>query len=186
MLEEARRALHPIRCAATQPAGEEGVRRVVGRRLVTYPQAKMNEGQWAAWWQDFYDACADMAEEALEAGMAAHVRDPASQFMPKPGRLRELAQSTPNRAATAYHRITAAIWMADAPPMTSIEPKPPAGPRPTKAEIDGMLAGYRANVAERRAADQARYKAPPTHGKVDETGITAHLRARMEQLRQDA
>ena len=178
MLAEARQALYAIRVCATAPAGEGGVQRVVARRLPTYPQTQMSDGQWAAWWQGYYEACGDLPEVALEAGMTAWVRDPTSQFMPKPGQLRELALSTPNRASTAYDRITAAIRQADRPAMPGGEPLAPRGPPPTKDGVAQMLAGYRANVAGRKAAEQARRpKTPPMHGRTDETGITAEMRA---------
>lgn len=94
--------LATLRAAATDLAGPDGVRRVVGRRLALYPQTEMNDGEWAAWWADYTDALGDMALSALEAGMAEWVRRPTSQFMPKPGELRALATSTQNPAQLAY------------------------------------------------------------------------------------
>jgi hypothetical protein len=185
MLAEARQALHALRCCATQAAGPDGVRRVVGRRLVTYPQARMPEEQWAAWWQDFYDACADLSEAALEAGMAAWVRNPTSQFMPKPGQLRELAQATPNRAVRAYTRITDAVRQAQIPPMHVVEPgyvPPEAPPRPSKEEVAKLMANFRAKMAEVSPAN-TKPAIPPCHGPTDESGLTAHMRSRMMEGR---
>lgn len=180
MLAEARQALHAIRCCATQPAGEEGVQQVVGRRLVTYPQARMGDGEWAAWWQDYYDACADLTTEALEAGMAAWVRNPTSQFMPKPGQLRELAQQTPNRAVRAYTRITDALRLADRPPVEELPartgPLPEPEPRPTREEVATMLAAYRAQQTARKA-DLPDTSMRANYGRTDERGLTPQMRA---------
>jgi hypothetical protein len=43
---------------------------------------------------------------AIEAGMAEYVRQVDSEFFPKPGKLRELAQKVPNRMARAVQAIT--------------------------------------------------------------------------------
>lgn len=170
MLAEAQKALHSIRVQATAPAGEEGVRKVVGARLVTYPQARMDPGQWSAWWQSYFDTCADLPETALEAGMKAWVADPSSEWMPKPGKLRELAQQTPNRHVRAYDRIVTALRISRAEPEA---PREKVGPE----KVADMLAGYRATMAERKAAELARSSASrPTHGPTDETGVTEQMR----------
>lgn len=168
MLAEAREALHGIRVVATTPAGEAGVRRVVGARFGLYPQAQMSEGQWAAWWRDYYETLSDLAEVALEAGMAAHVADPKSEFLPKPGRLRELALRSPNRTVRAYDRITTALRL-------TAEAAQPVKERVPKEQVDALLAEFRAQAAARKEANK-RPPLPPWHGKTDETGITEEMK----------
>jgi len=170
MLAEARQALPQLRAAATAPAGEDGVRRVIGRRLVTFPQARMNDAQWAAWWESYYETCADLAEEALEAGMAAWVRDPQSQWMPKPGKLRELALSTPNRAARAYGRVTAALRLVEERDGRR------SGSPVDRENLSKLMADFRARMSANRPQEPEKPKSQPIHGETDESGLTAAMR----------
>lgn len=106
---ELERSLPMMRAVATQKAGEDGVKAVIGRRFVLYPQPERSEGEWLAWWADYQAALAELPLESLEAGMAAYVAEPDSDFLPKPGRLRELARTAPTRSATVCYRASSAL-----------------------------------------------------------------------------
>ena len=124
--------LPALRSAATKPAGAAGVKAVIGRRMAIYPQTEMTEGEWTAWWADYIDALQDIPNAALEAGMTAWVRRPESQFMPKPGQLRDLALNTPNEADRAYNE---ALRQLEAP---RIIKGAEAWDWPTQDEYDAM------------------------------------------------
>jgi hypothetical protein len=68
---EAIAALPHLEREARREAGADGVRSVVGRRFGLFPPTEMSEGEWAAWWSDYEDVCADLPMSALEAGRDA-------------------------------------------------------------------------------------------------------------------
>lgn len=101
-------ALPALERAARSAAGEQGVARVVGRRLPTFPQTERSEAEEAAWWEDWFDACGDLSEASLEAAMKGWIAA-GNEWMPKPGVLAKLAREAPNAAAMAYNRARAAV-----------------------------------------------------------------------------
>ena len=163
--------------AATAKAGEDGVMRVVGRRFATLGKPNLGDGEWDGWWSDYCDVLADLPESALESGMAAYVRDPASEFLPKPGRLRQLALETPNRAAKALSRACQVLAYR-APTYVSYAEKVrtpelqtmPSGERQRLAAA--ALAELRANRPEKPDPPAVR----PNTGVVDHTGLTREMR----------
>jgi hypothetical protein len=164
LLEEARVALPSLKHTATAKAGEAGVKAVIGRRLATYPQPARSEGEWNAWWADYFDVLSDVALASLEAAMRAYVALPDSEFMPKPGRLRELAFITPCRSLGRYQRALRAVQVADEPPKL-------AGPPVDPTEARKWLADYRAGATKR-----AKPELPSIAGQTDEAGITPRMR----------
>jgi hypothetical protein len=174
LLAEARSALRDLERVATAKAGPAGVMAVIGRRIALYPQPQRTEGEAEAWWSDYYDTLADVSLASLEAGMRAYVADPASEFMPKPGRLRELAFSAPCRSLTRLYRARRAIQMADEPPAIA---GPPADPEAVKS----LLAEYNA----RNVVAAKRPELPSIAGKTDEGGVTAEMRALMARRAQE-
>jgi hypothetical protein len=86
---------------ATRGATPVEIAQVLSQRFALFPQPDRSEGEWGAWWADYNSALEDMCPAAIEAGMAEYVRQPDSEFFPKPGKLRELAQKVPNRMARA-------------------------------------------------------------------------------------
>jgi hypothetical protein len=179
LLAEAKSALPALKAVAQAKAGTDGVKAVIGRRLVTYPQPQRTDGETAAWWADYYDVLEDVSLASLEAGMRAYVAMPDSEFMPKPGRLRELAFSAPCRAYTRYYRATRAIQLAEMPELTGdAEPNPRANPE----EVKAMLAEFEAKTA----AGAKKFEMPSIAGKVDERGITPQMRELMVRRHQDA
>jgi hypothetical protein len=178
LLGEARAALPALKAVAEAKAGTEGVKAVIGRRLMTYPQPKRTEAEAAAWWADYYDVLADVPLASLEAGMRAHVASPESEFMPKPGRLRELAFTAPSRSLGRYYRARRAVQMADerdAPVLSG----PPVDP----SLVRQMLAEFNAT---RAVAEAAKPKLPSISGKPDEGGITPEMRALLSRRSEEA
>ncbi len=169
-----------LKAAAKQPAGPEGVREVVGRRLALYPQPDRSDGEWAAWWADYVEALEDVPWGALEAAMAAYVREPDSEFMPKPGRLRDLARNVVCRSVLAYTRaLYASYEPLPSPEGRAVEPEPVA-PRVTPEEVAEILKSYRAKIAE-RADTSPKPAMPSTAGKADAGGLTKAMRDLMAQ-----
>lgn len=175
--EEARHALPSLDRIIRRAAGEAGVRDVVGRRFALYPQPDRSDAEWGAWWEDYYETLADLPRVALEAAMAAYVRDPASEFLPKPGRLRDLALHEPNPTMSLYDRLRVvanyqrpepshAVYEIPAPELRSVEED--------RAKVRELMADYRRRTPEREAQ---RRDFPATHGKVDAGGLTAEMRA---------
>lgn len=175
LLSEAKAALPALQAVATAKAGEEGVRKVISRRFSTYPQPARNEAEWDAWWADYFDALADVTLASLEAGMRAYVADPSSEFMPKPGKLRELAFTAPCRSLGRFYRAKRAIQLSEE---IGQLPGPPADP----AEVRKMLAGFESSFAM-RVAEDTKPRLPSIAGKPDETGITPAMRALLERQR---
>lgn len=181
--EEAKAALPILKAAAMQKAGEEGVADVIGRRFALYPQPERSDGEWAAWWSDYYDALGNVPWSALEAAMAAYVADPASEFMPKPGRLLELARSTPNKAVRAYDRASKAVayheQVAALPPPS--ERRPPTDEE--RAQVMAMLGHYKRTIAQRDLDAPPAPSLPSIAGKPDQGGITPEMRALLARQR---
>lgn len=175
LVAELRAALPALRAVASAPAGTEGVKAVIGRRTALYPPTYRDEAEAAAWWLDYYDVLADLSLASLEAGMRAYVAQPDSEFMPKPGRLRELAFSAPCRSLTRVHRATLAIRRAETP---AEDPKPRADPAEVKALMEEFTA---------KTSAGAKIPALPSiAGKVDEGGITSEMRALIARLAEEA
>lgn len=174
--EEARAALPALKAVAEHKAGEDGVRAVIGRRFALYPQPERDDGEWAAWWADYFDALADVPLACLEAAMRAWVQRPDAQFMPKPGELRDLAHRTPSRTLQRYQRAKRAIQIADnrdAPPKV-VHVAPEGVNIDHQAAIRKMLADYQASYVARQPVP--RPAMPSTAGKPDAGGLTPQMR----------
>lgn len=183
LLEEARQSLSALKADAEKSAGDDGVRRVVGRRLGLYPPMDMAPAAWVAWWTDYTDALGDLTETALEAGMKAWIRAPDSRFMPKPGELRDLARKTLSNSYSAYNRAHGAIqWQAQLDYAASrgaiVHVDPGPKPEPTEDE----KAAVKKLLAEFKLKSPPRLQRPgimPSHGRTDEFGLTAEMRERL-------
>lgn len=139
---------------------------MIGRRLATYPQPQRTDGEWAAWWADYFETLADVALASLEAAMRAYVALPDSEFMPKPGRLREMAFLTPCRSLQRYQRAKRALQIAE-----ESAPKI-AAPKADPADVKAMLAEFHA----KSVGAAIKPALPSISGQVDERGITAEMR----------
>lgn len=173
LLAEVRSALPALQAVAEAKAGPEGVYRVITRRFSVYPQPQRTPDEWADWWSDYYDVLADVALASLEAAMRAWVARPDSEFMPKPGQLRELAFSTPCRSLGRYYRAKRAIQLAEEKPQLT-------GPRVDPSDVKAILADFQGKIHSERERPQL----PSIAGKPDERGLTPEMRALMERRAQ--
>lgn len=177
--EEARAVLPVLRAAATQKAGPEGVGEVIGKRLVLYPQPARSDAEWAAWWADYVDILSDVPWQALEAAMLTWVKDPKSEFMPKPGQLHALAMASEFPAAKTFNRAAKAMAVVKAEEARS---KPPPSPEQVAA-VKSMLSGFQAKMAEKDLS-KISPPMPSTAGKPDQGGLTPAMRALMARQKE--
>lgn len=172
--EEARAVLPALKAVAEWKAGSEGVRAVIGRRFVTYPQPERSEGEWNAFWADYEDVLADVPLACLEAAMRAWVARPKSQFLPKPGELHELAYRTVSKTLRRYQRAKRALDLIDNPEHAR-PPIPEGVAIDNAAEIRRMMTEF---TAKRQLSEKALRPAMPSiAGKPDEGGLTPEMRA---------
>jgi hypothetical protein len=179
--EEARAALPALKAVAEWKAGTEGVKAVIGKRFVLYPQPERSEGEWNAFWEDYQDVLADVPLPCLEAAMRAWVARPTSEFLPKPGQLYELAYKTVSRSLRRYQRVTRALELIDHPAPVR-EPIPEGVAIDNAAEIRRMFADFKT----RSVMSDERLNRPPLPsiaGKPDSTGITPEMRAVLNRQR---
>jgi hypothetical protein len=113
MVEQVQGHLERLKREASEPAGEEGIRRVILAYTEVYPQPERSQGQWAMFWAPYVESLADVPLPALEMGMRVWAAMPDSEFLPKPGKLRELARTVANPAVTAYYIAMKAIRAAE-------------------------------------------------------------------------
>lgn len=175
---EALQAIPALREAALTPATEDQIRQTIGARFALFPQPKRNDGEWAAWWADYYDALRGLTPYAVEAGMAAWVRSADAEFMCKPGKLRDLALSVPNENvwARAHMRATTALR----PSVADMPEQPEAKPvdRPTRDQMKVLMAEFHQRMTGKDTFRDIRAKRRPSpQARVDETGISAEARA---------
>jgi hypothetical protein len=191
MLAECKRTWGALADAARAPAGEKGVMRVIATRFPVFPQPDRSEGEWLVWWDAYTDALEDLPEEALEAGMREYLRQPDAEFLPKPGKLRELARQA--TTATARAAGIAARCAAYTPPDFSRAHPPTEAPKlqrmPTADERkrDVVLAE---DVCRQLSETAAKGRPPDRQWFVpitDEHGVTQAMReamARRQELDQ--
>lgn len=174
--EEAKAALPVLKAAAMQVAGEEGVKEVIGRRFALFQPPARSDAEWAMWWTDYIETLANVPWAALEAAMAAYVADPSSEFMPKPGKLLELARTTPNKAVRAFDRASKAVAYHQ---QVAALPPPSERRLPTdeeRAQVINMLGHYKRTMAQRDLDAPKPPPLPSIAGKADERGITPTMR----------
>lgn len=177
---EAKAAMPALREAALRPATRDEIKAIIGQRFALFPQPQRNDGEWAAWWADYFDALEGLTAPAIEAGMAAWVRSVDAEFMCKPGKLRDLAQTVPNenRWARAYYRAERATYVA---PLPSPEPKRSEEGRPSREEVRAQVAATLAALQEKDTFARFRKQTVRTpRAQVDETGVSAEMRALLE------
>jgi hypothetical protein len=182
LFREAQAALPALRREALDQAGPGGVKIVIGRRFALFPQPERSDGEWAMWWADYVEALQALPTGALEAAMAAYVKQDGAEFMPKPGKLLALAKTTPNRGAQAYDRALRAT-------NTSAPAEGPATTRPAptdrdRAAVKALLASFKASVSEHdrpRASSNTR----STAGTPDAGGLTPKMREMIARRQAD-
>jgi hypothetical protein len=178
---EAAMALPALRQAALRPATHDEIKGVIGSRFATYPQPQRSEGEAAAFFADYFDALGGLTAAQVEAGMAAHVREPGAEFLPKPGRLRELAKAseTVGRWTRAHNRARSAVERA----RSADAPRPASEPRPSREEIAVLVGPVLEKLTSMDPFAQARAKAsqPTPGGRPDEHGVSPEMRALMQR-----
>ncbi len=177
LLAEARVALPALRACADHPSGQEGVRHVVGRRFVIYPQPERLDWEWSAWWADYFEALEDVPLVALTAAMATWVKRAESQFLPKPGELRAIALDSVTREGLACDTIMRAERIeGNRHRRPDPEPEAPLISPEERERVKAMVADYLAKA-------KARLPPPvvmrPNQGEVDGGGLTAEMRRLM-------
>lgn len=158
LVAELRSILPLLRSRATQPAGETGVKVVIGQRLSIFPSPEFNEHEWANYWADYTEACGDLPLTALEAAMKTYVAKPDAKFMPKPGELRALALAAPFAAGRHYSIARRALDQAQENEAVTgrqafVLTPPPVKRRPKTAEDKAQTTNQTAHLV----ADAAEY-----------------------------
>lgn len=172
-----------LRQAALTPATHDQIKTIIATRFALFTPPIRKDEEWAAWWADYFDALSDLTPFAIEAGMAAWVKKPEAEFMCKPGKLRELAMSVPNdnRWAKAHKRASDATYVAPAP-LPPPEPEDRSD-RPTPEEIKSVMDDLKQKLADKDPWKQMKAKAnrATPSAAVDETGVSAEMRALLQQ-----
>lgn len=142
LLEEVRRVLPDLEREARRPATAQEIETIVGTRFAIFPQPQRSAGEFAAFWADYGLALEGLPAAAIEAGMASWVKNPDAEFLPRPGKLAELARKAPNRGKwnVAMLRARDALRQAEATsePARAIKHDDPS--RPSHEEVQAMLA----------------------------------------------
>ena len=177
---EAAMALPALRQAALRPATNDEIKAIIASRFPTYPQPKRTEGEAAAFWADYFDALSGLTPAQVEGGMAAHVRDPKAEFLPKPGKLADLARSTENvgRWTRAHNRARAAVEQSRKIAAPVVEE-----PKPDPAVVQAMVADTLAKLSEQdmlRAAAKKAKRQPTPSAPIDHTGMSPEARRLLE------
>lgn len=176
-------AMPALRQAALRKATHAEIRDIIGTRFATFPQPERDAGETAAFWADYYGALEGLTAAQIEGGMKAWVADPASEFLPKPGKLADLGRKSdqPGRWTRAYNRARAAVEMAKAGDVQVAEP---SEPKPSPEEVKAMLAetldALTAKDRLHESAKQARRKPTPSAPLPAGSHMSAEMRAKLE------
>lgn len=179
--EEAKAAIPALRQAALAPSTEEQIKAIISQRFALFPQPARNDAEWAAWWADYFDALSGMPAPSVEAGMAAWVKLPDSEFMCKPGRLLELARTTPaNNKWARAHKIAVAACIE--PIIDTEVPKKPAEERLDAETVAALMKDFHAQMKAKAPPPVSHTRSiPPPCATVDDTGMSAEMRALMQR-----
>lgn len=177
LLAECELALPTLRDEATRGAAANEIIAVLSKRFALFPQPDRTDAEWSAWWADYIEALGDVAPAAIEAGMAEYVRQVDSEFFPKPGRLRELAKTVPNKMARACQIAEWAVRRAATrEEAEAIEPRPEPAPA-DRAQVRDMLESFKLDLAARQPPRKP--PRPPVSGPIDDQGLTQAMRDHM-------
>lgn len=174
---EAKAMMPALRQAALAPATHDQIKAVIAQRFALFPQPQRNDGEWSAWWADYFDALDGLTPFAVEAGMAAWVRSPDAEFICKPGKLRELATTVPNENRWAKAHYRAELATRERTPFTP-EPEKPAEPKPAPEEIAEVMAAFKMTMEAKDPLLKMRskFERPSPCARVDEAGVSPEMR----------
>ena len=168
---------------ARRPATEDQIKQIIGSRFALFPQPERSDAEWSAWWADYLSALDDLTPASIEAGMAAWVRQIDAEFMPKPGKLRELARTTPatSKWTRAWQRASEATRKPT--PIPQAEPQKPVE-RPDPEVMRAQMAEFLATMKAKDPFAHTRAKAArPTPGArlMEGRAISAEMQAILDQ-----
>lgn len=127
-------ALVPQLEAMIQPSSSSAVMAILGKAFAVYPQPDRSEAEWAAWWSAYIEDLEEFPAASLEAAMRDYRRQGVSEFFPKPGQLRALAEAHRGPFIGALARAR----MASRQPIRPVIVKPDAEAR--KAQVAEVMA----------------------------------------------
>jgi hypothetical protein len=174
ILADARRFLPALSERVHQTATRPEIKNIIFARFALYPQPFRHDWQWDLWWADYYGALEGLTGEAIDAGLTKWVGLPDSEFLPKPGRLKALAGSTPTKTGRALHIVQMALTRAaeaaprdhhaaPAAPRLKHIPKPPED----RDSVREMMREFRADQ-KFRDDHRERPAVRPMHGPLAE------------------
>jgi len=137
MLAEVRRIAPEIE-QLIAPAGDDCVKRVIGKAFAIYPQPVRGPEEWAAWWEAYFDTLSDSPAEAIEAAMKAWIRTDQTGFLPKPGQLMALVSKEAETAYRAVSRVRMLSRMSPPAPQLVQDEDPEARKR-MAAEVRALF-----------------------------------------------
>lgn len=172
---EAAMMLPVLRQAALRPATMDEIQMILKPRFETLGvKTDRTPEQWAVWWADYADALEGLPAAAIEAGIRAYLKQPGAEFMPKPGKLRELASATPNdgKWVRAYTRAKAAT--APEPVVKAMTDEDRTAVR---AQVGDLVATLEAKAMAKTQQMRGRTGLRPTpSAKVDSVGVSDEMR----------
>ena len=112
-VEELRATLPAIAEEVRRSSGVEGISHALKPWYTTYPQPQRTQKQWVEFYLTYDVICGHLPTEALVGAMKTWAALPDSEFLPKPGKLREIAAQTPTPAGRLYARAHAVITAAE-------------------------------------------------------------------------
>lgn len=157
-----------------EPAGSDAVERALAPLVLVYGLG--DQAKAKAFWQVYTEALGDLPRMALDRAAAEYPR--IGKFFPKPAEIRELAMPHANALRTAAARAERAVeWQ---------EPKAiPVKDRPSAEDINALMADFHATMqAKDPLLKIAEKRRPPPCARVDETGVSAEMRALLERQRE--
>jgi hypothetical protein len=98
------RARLPVLAEHAKPCGQKAVISALAPLLTVYGVPDKSEAEWKTFWGLYAEQLSDQPVEALKAGVADYVRDPKSEFFPKPGPLLGYVQKHSAPIFIAYRR----------------------------------------------------------------------------------
>jgi hypothetical protein len=176
LMAEAQQSFAVIRAEVLRPARNEEIAKILAAQFALYPQPTRTDAEWGAWWSSYTNALDDLPPTAIDAGMAAYIKGPDSEFFPKPGKLRELARTVPNPLAMACEALRREFDRRQRGQQQLAAPEPQPEPAP-KESVREMLADFQRQMAQR--APPKRAPLPPSPVKVDERGLSKAMRDHM-------
>lgn len=152
-----------------EPAGDQVVMAALAPLVLVY--GKGEEARSPAFWNVYKDALSDLPRLALDRAVKAYER--IGKFFPKPAEIRELAMPHAATIRQAAYRTKMAVAAE------VIQLRPPAENRPTKEQVESVMADFHKVMKDKDPLAKLKAKAsrPTPCARVDKTGVSAEMRA---------